>query len=107
MRHNWDPNDQQNWERNCEAERISQKSKPLRDIDGEVLNPGDLVWLYDHRPVELAIVLGESHRENALVRLVKGGYDFTVSDIDCEKVKPGQYICDKGYLAMKKNQAIL
>jgi hypothetical protein len=37
--------------------------------------------------MELAIVLGESHRENVLVRPVKGGYDFTVSDIDCEKVK--------------------
>ena len=48
---------------------------------------GDLVWLTDHRPMELAIVLGESHRENVLVRPVKGGYDFTVSDIDCEKVK--------------------
>ena len=89
MRHDWDPNDQQNWEMNCEAERLA---KPLRDIDGEVLNPGDLVWLYDHRPVELAIVLGESHRENVLVRLVKGGYDFTVSDMDCEKVKKNETI---------------
>jgi hypothetical protein len=67
-------------------------NKPLRDIDGEVLNPGDLVWLYDHRPVELAIVIGESHRENARVRLVKNGYDFTVSDIDCEKVKKNETI---------------
>ena len=104
MRHNWEPNDQQNWERNCEAERISQKSKPLRDIDGEVLNPGDLVWLYDHRPVALAMVIGESHRENALVRLVKDGYDFTVSDIDCEKVKPRQYICENGCLKMNKGE---
>ena len=72
-----------------EAERAS---KPLRDIDGEILNPGDLVWLYDHRPVELAMVLGESHRENVLVRLVKGGYDFTVSDMDCEKVKKNETI---------------
>ena len=89
MRHDWDPNDQQNWEMNREAERAS---KPLRDIDGEILNPGDLVWLYDHRPVELAMVLGESHRENVLVRLVKGGYDFTVSDMDCEKVKKNETI---------------
>ena len=95
MRHDWDPNDQQNWERNCEAERAS-KVRPLRDIDGEVLKPGDLVWLYDHRPIELAMVLGESHRENVLVRLVKGGYDFTVHDLDCEKVKPGQYVGENG-----------
>ena len=67
-------------------------NKPLRDYNGDVLNTGDLVWLTDHRPMELAIVLGESHRENALVRLVKGGYDFTVSDIDCEKVKKNETI---------------
>jgi hypothetical protein len=95
MRHDWDPNDQQNWEMNCEAERAA-KVRPLRDIDGEVLKPGDLVWLYDHRPVELAMVLGESHRENIQVRMVKGGYDFTVSELDCEKVKPGQYIGENG-----------
>jgi hypothetical protein len=77
-------------------------NKPLRDIDGEILNPGDLVWLYDHRPVELAIVLGESHRENIFVRLVKGGYDFTVCDIDCEKVKPGQYVSENGYTIKQK-----
>ena len=91
MRHNWDPNDQQNWERNCEAERISQKSKPLRDIDGEVLNPGDLVWLYDHRPVALAM------------HMVKGAYSFTVRDLDCEKVKQGQYVGENGCLKMKKD----
>tara|TARA_R110000737_G_scaffold78600_1_gene110137 strand:- start:267 stop:500 length:234 start_codon:yes stop_codon:yes gene_type:complete len=67
-------------------------NKPLRDIDGEILKAGDLVWLYDYRPVELAIVLGESHRENALVHMVKGGFNYTVCDIDCEKVKQGQYI---------------
>ena len=90
MKHDWDPNDQQNWEMNCEAERAS---KPLRDIDGEILNPGDLVWLYDHRPVDLAIVLGQtSVRGNARVRLVKAGYDFTVSDMDCEKVKKNETI---------------
>ena len=90
MRHDWDPNDQQNWGMNWEAERAS---KPLRDIDGEVLNPGDLVWLYDHRPVDLAIVLGQtSVRGNARVRLVKAGYDFTVSDINCEKVKKNETI---------------
>jgi len=86
MRHNWDPNDQQNWEMNCEAERAA-KVRPLRDYNGDILNPGDLVWLTYHRWRELAVVLGESHRENARVRLVKSGYDFTVSDIDCEKVK--------------------
>ena len=64
-----------------------KKRQPLRDYNGDILNPGDLVWLTDHRPMELALVLGESHRENVLVRPVKGGYDFTVSDIDCEKVK--------------------
>ena len=69
---------------NCEAER---KAKPLRDYNGDILNPGDLVWLTDYRPMRLAIVLGESHRENVLVRPVKGGPDFTVSDMDCEKVK--------------------
>ena len=103
MRHNWDPNDQQNWERNCEAERISQKSKPLRDIDGEVLNPGDLVWLYDHRPVALAMVIGESHRANIRVHMVKGAYSFTVRDLDCEKVKQGQYVGENGCLKMKKD----
>ena len=79
------------WEMNCEAERAA-KVRPLRDYNGDILNAGDLVWLTDHRPMELAIVLGESHRENALVRLVKGGYDFTVSDIDCEKVKKNETI---------------
>ena len=63
------------------------KKRPLRDYNGDILNTGDLVWLTNHRWRELAIVLGESHRENVLVRPVKGGYDFTVSDIDCEKVK--------------------
>ena len=63
------------------------KKRPLRDYNGDILNPGDLVWLTDHRPMELAIVLGESHRENDLIRTVKGGYDFKVSDINCEKVK--------------------
>jgi hypothetical protein len=63
------------------------KKRPLRDYNGDILNPGDLVWLSDYNPRELAIVLGESHRENVLVRPVKGGYDFTVSDMDCEKVK--------------------
>jgi len=67
-----------------------KKRQPLRDYNGDILNTGDLVWLTDHRPMELAIVLGESHRENVLVRPVKGGYDFTVSDIDCEKVKKGE-----------------
>ncbi len=68
------------------------KKRPLRDYNGDILNTGDLVWLTDHRPMELAIVLGESHRENARVRLVKNGYDFTVSDIDCEKVKKNETI---------------
>ena len=63
------------------------KKRPLRDYNGDILNTGDLVWLTDYSPMRLAIVLGESHRENVLVRPVKGGYDFTVSDIDCEKVK--------------------
>ena len=63
------------------------KKRPLRDYNGDILNTGDLIWLTDYSPMRLAIVLGESHRENVLVRPVKGGYDFTVSDIDCEKVK--------------------
>ena len=63
------------------------KKRPLLDYNGDILNPGDLVWLTGFRPMQLAIVLGESHRENVLVRPVQGGYDFTVSDIDCEKVK--------------------
>tara|TARA_R110001583_G_scaffold9312_1_gene44355 strand:+ start:50 stop:259 length:210 start_codon:yes stop_codon:yes gene_type:complete len=66
--------------------------KPLRDYNGDILNTGDLVWLTDHRPMELAIVLGESHRENALVRPVKGGYDFTIYEMDCEKVKKNETI---------------
>jgi hypothetical protein len=102
----WEPNDQQNWEMDCEAERKSQKpsrkSRPLRDSDGRIIKAGDLVWLYDHRPVELAMVVGESHRENILVRMVKGGYDFTVSELGCEKVKPGQYIGKNGCLYNKE-----
>ena len=66
------------------------KKRPLRDYNGDILNPGDLVWLTDHRPMELAIVLGESHRENVLVRPVKGGFDFTINEMDCEKVKKGE-----------------
>ena len=89
MRYDWEPNDQQNWEMNREAER---KARPLRDYNGVILNTGDLVWLTDYRPMRLAIVLGESHRENVLVRPVKGGYDFTVSDINCEKVKKNETI---------------
>lgn len=67
-------------------------NKPLRDYNGDVLNTGDLVWLTDHRPMKLAIVLGESHRENVLVRPVKGGYDFTIYEMDCEKVKKNETI---------------
>jgi hypothetical protein len=89
MKHDWDPNDQQNWEMNCEAER---KAKPLRDINGDILNTGDLVWLTNDIQKELAIVLGESHRENVLVRPVKGGYDFTIYEMDCEKVKKNETI---------------
>ena len=89
MRHDWEPNDQQNWERNCEAER---KVRPLRDYNGDILNTGDLVWLTNDIRKELAIVLGESHRENVLVRPVKGGYDFTIYEMDCEKVKKNETI---------------
>ena len=64
-----------------------KKRQPLRDYNGDILNPGDLVWLTDHRPMELALVIGESHRENVLVRYVKGGIDFTINELDCEKVK--------------------
>ena len=91
MRHDWDPNDQQNWERNCEAERAA-KVRPLRDYNGDILSPGDLVWLLNRLPMELALVLGESHRENVLVRHVKGGIDFTINELDCEKVKKNETI---------------
>jgi hypothetical protein len=40
--------------------------------------------------MRLAIILGESHRENVLVRPVDGGYDFTINEIGCEKVKKGE-----------------
>ena len=63
------------------------KKRPLRDYNGDILNPGDLVWLTNRTPRELALVLGESHRENVLVRYIRDGLDFTISDIDCEKVK--------------------
>ena len=49
-----------------------------------------MVWLTNRVPMELALVIGESHRENVLVRHIKGGIDFTVSDIDCEKVKKSE-----------------
>ncbi len=91
MRHDWEPNDQQNWEMNCEAERAA-KARPLRDYNGDILNTGDLVWLTDYRPMRLAIVLGESHRENVLVRPADGGYDFTINEIGCEKVKKNETI---------------
>ena len=68
------------------------KKRPLRDYNGDILTPGDLVWLTDHRPMELAVVLGESHRENVLVRYVKGGFDFTINEMDCEKVKKNETI---------------
>ena len=84
MKHDWEPNDQQNWEMNCEAERAA---RPLRDIDGEILNPGDLVWLTNRIPRELALVLGESHAENVLVRYIKYGLNFTINEMDCKKVK--------------------
>ena len=63
------------------------KKRPLRDYNGDILNPGDLVWLTNRIPRELALVLGESHAENVLVRYIRDGLDFTISDIDCEKVK--------------------
>jgi hypothetical protein len=63
------------------------KKRPLRDYNGDILNTGDLVWLTNDIRKELAIVLGESHRENVLVRPVKGGYDFTIYEMDCEKEK--------------------
>ena len=89
MKHDWEPNDQQNWEMNCEAERAA---RPLRDYNGDILNTGDLVWLTNDIQKQLAIVLGESHRENVLVRPVKGGYDFTIYEMDCLKVKKDETI---------------
>ena len=91
MRHDWDPNDQQNWERNCEAERAA-KVRPLRDYNGDILNTGDLVWLTNRVPKELALVIGESHGENVLVRYIKGGLDFAIYEMDCEKVKKNETI---------------
>ena len=91
MRYDWEPNDQQNWEMNCEAERAA-KVRPLRDYNGDILNTGDLVWLTNRVPNELALVLGESHRENVLVRFIKGGFDFTINEMDCEKVKKNETI---------------
>ena len=67
-----------------------KKRQPMRDYNGDILNTGDLVWLTNRVPMELALVIGESHRENVLVRHIKGGIDFTVSDIDCEKVKKSE-----------------
>ena len=64
-----------------------KKRQPMRDYNGDILNTGDLVWLTNRVPMELALVIGESHRENVLVRPVKGGYDFTIYEMDCEKVK--------------------
>ena len=67
-----------------------KKRQPLRDYNGDILNTGDLVWLTNRVPMELALVIGESHRENVLVRYIKGGIDFTISEMDCEKVKKSQ-----------------
>ena len=66
------------------------KKRPLRDYNGDILNPGDLVWLTNDIQKQLAIVLGESHRENVLVRYIKGGIDFTINELDCEKVKKSE-----------------
>ena len=67
-----------------------KKRQPMRDYNGDILNTGDLVWLTNRVPMELALVIGESHRENVLVRYIKGGIDFTINEIDCEKVKKGE-----------------
>jgi len=64
-----------------------KKRQPMRDYNGDILNTGDLVWLTNSAPIELALVVEESHRENVLVRQIKGGIDFTINEIDCEKVK--------------------
>ena len=40
MRYNWDPNDQQNWEMNCEAEWLETVEKNYK-----LLKVGDLVKL--------------------------------------------------------------
>ena len=64
-----------------------KKRQPMRDYNGDILNTGDLVWLTNRVPMELALVIGESHRENVLVRYIKGGIDFTINELDCEKVK--------------------
>ena len=67
-----------------------KKRQPMRDYNGDILNTGDLVWLTNRVPMELALVIGESHRENILVRYVKGGIDFTINELDCEKVKKSE-----------------
>jgi len=67
-------------------------NKPLRDYNGDILNTGDLVWLTNDIQKELALVLGESHRENVLVRYIKDGLDFTINEMDCEKVKKNETI---------------
>ena len=63
-----------------------KKRQPMRDYNGDILNTGDLVWLTNRVPMELALVIGESHRENVLVRYIKGGNDFTSKEMYCEKV---------------------
>ena len=67
-----------------------KKRQPMRDYNGDILNTGDLVWLTNRVPMELALVIGESHRENILVRYIKGGIDFTINELDCEKVKKSE-----------------
>ena len=67
-----------------------KKRQPMRDYNGDILTIGDLVWLTNRVPMELALVMGESHRENILVRYVKGGFDFTINELDCEKVKKSE-----------------
>ena len=67
-----------------------KKRQPMRDYNGDILNTGDLVWLTNRVPMELALVIGESHRENVLVRYIKGGIDFTINELDCEKVKKSE-----------------
>ena len=67
-----------------------KKRQPMRDYNGDILNTGDLVWLTNRVPMELALVIGESHRENILVRYIKGGFDFTINELDCEKVKKSE-----------------
>ena len=78
----------------------------MRDIDGTELKIGDLVWMIDHKPIMMAMVLGEQWRDNAIVRMIGDSTlfsGFTISLLNIAKVQQGQYLSPCGTRIMEKD----